>query len=123
MSAAAEHTIRLSSVKVVLHECCLDRRPGFPRISNGICIALTAHVETGACGGSWRNAWSYRQHMGMEPFPVRSGIRWLYGSELVPVVKKVRLASGLPEIKKTWGKGYKALLRELEPQVATREAS
>ena len=120
MSAPREHTVRLSALKVVLHERCRDIRQDRAELAGGTCVALTGHVEAGACGGSWRNAWSYRQHMGMEPHNIRSGVRWMCGSELAPVVKKVRLVSGLDEVKKTWGKGFKALLRELEPQPAVR---
>lgn len=119
MSAAREHTIRLSTLKTVLSQRRVEIGPR-PLLPEGKCVVLTAHTEAGACGSGWRNSWSYRQHMGMEPIAIRSGIRWLHGSELAPVVKKVRLVAGLDEVKKTWGKGYKALLRELEPQPGVR---
>jgi hypothetical protein len=33
-----------------------------------------------------------------------------------PLVQRVRLNYGLQEVKATWGKGYKALLAELQPR-------
>ena len=120
MSAAREQIIRLSSLKVVLRERRIEIAGGRGLPAGATCIVLTAYMEAGACGGSFRNAWDYRKRLGMDAYPVRSHTRWMHPCDLTPVVKKVRTLSGLDAVKKTWGKGYKALLREIEPQRQVR---
>lgn len=108
---AREHAIRASALKAVLHAVSA------PSTSLSSCAALTAHVDTGACGQGWRQAWGHRKQMGMEPTPIRSGIRWHFPCDITPVIEKVRLVGGPSEVKKTWGIGYKALLDEVAPKV------
>lgn len=108
---ASEHRIRASAVKAALTDC--NRRRG---IRASRCVALSAHVYSGACGRSWRDAWSYRSRLGMEPLQFRSRVSWICGIDLVPVVEKVRAAGGPAEVKKTWGVGYRALMASLNPE-------
>jgi hypothetical protein len=70
-------------------------------------------------GATWQRC-EYRQRPSDEP----AANRWVHQPLMVPMlpsvtsrlVERVRLHHGLPEVKATWGQGYKAMLAEVSPQ-------
>lgn len=107
---AREHVIRASALKAVLS----SRWSRYTFSKDW--VALSAHIETGACGSGYRSAWGYRRQLGMEPYRVRSGISIPSTADMLRLVEKVRTVGGLGEVKRTWGIGYRALLAEIAPK-------
>lgn len=106
----SEHLIRASAVQAALRY----RQPQ-GRVP---LAAMSAHVEAGSCGHSWRGSWSHiGRCLGMSPTPIRSGITTVLPTNLLRVVEKVRTAQGPKAVKKTWGVGYRALVDQINAEV------
>lgn len=106
----SEHLIRASAV-----EAALRYRHPYGRAP---LVALSSHIEAGACGHSWRGSWIHiGKHLGMSPTPIRSGITTMLPTNLIRVIEKVRTAEGPKAVKKTWGVGYRALIEQIRAEV------
>lgn len=104
-----EHVIRLSIVRGVL-----SARTISPNVRWS---ALTAHVDTGSCGTSWRHTRLYREnYLGLGPMRLPSTMSTFHGGDVLLSVKKVRTLHGKREVKRIWGKGYRDMLAELQPK-------
>lgn len=107
----SEHIIRASLVRGVLAAHRLNERVRW--------AAVSAHVDTGACGSSWRHARLYREdYLGMAPYRMPSTMTTFHGGDLLLAIEKVRTARGLVEVKKTWGISYRALVKQIKGVVA-----
>lgn len=105
----SEHLIRASAVQAALrYRHSQGRAP---------LAAMSAHVDAGSCGHSWRGSWSHiGRYLGMSPTPIRSGITTVLPTNLLRVIEKVRTAQGTKAVKKTWGVGYRALVDQIKAE-------